>query len=182
MPGGKPLLHRVDEHIRDLPVVLALEETEEPRIVVVKLVVPEIPCGGYPADRRSSAVREKLLNFCMGEKGILLLRVNQILFTPEHYAFLQEEFQRLPSREHTDVSLDTDVDNILQFIRGQNMKHSLVTQKLITTTFHISKVTAQRRIEDLVAKGLIISKKKGRSKYLYATETADEFFEKRRIL
>lgn len=113
------------------------------------------------------------------KKALLLLRVNKLLFNTEQYTYLQEEFNRLPSKELADVYLNDEIYNILQFIAVQNKKNTLVSQKGICSNFTITKVTAQKRIEKLLADGFIISKKQGRSKYLYATDRAFELFEKR---
>lgn len=116
------------------------------------------------------------------EQGILLLRVNKLLFTPEQYAFLQEEFSKLPSQEIQYVHLQDDEFHILEYIHEQNQKNSLTSQKHICQHYSISKVTAQKRLEELLTKGLIISKKQGRSKFLYVTDKGREILQKHSIL
>ncbi len=116
------------------------------------------------------------------EQGILLLRVNKLLFTPEQYAFLQEEFSKLPSKEIQYVHLQDDEFHVLEYICEQNQKNSLISQKHICQHFSISKVTAQKRLEELLTKGLIISKKQGRSKFLYVTDKGRELLQKHSIL
>jgi len=116
------------------------------------------------------------------KQGLLLLRVNKLLFTPEQYAFLQEEFNKLPSREIQHVHLRDDEYSILQYIYEQNQKNSLISQKHICNQYSISKVTSQKRLEELLGKGLIISKKQGRSKFLYATEKGKELLQRHSIL
>lgn len=116
------------------------------------------------------------------EQGILLLRVNKLLFTPEQYAFLQEEFNKLPAQEIQYVHLKDDEFYILQYVYEQNQKNSLVSQKHICNHYSISKVTAQKRLEQLLSKSLILSRKQGRSKFLHVTDKGREILQKHSIL
>ena len=67
---------------------------------------------------------------------------------------------------------------ILRYVWQQNTKNILVIQRDICTHFKISKITAQKRIEDLLNKELVITKKQGRSKYFYATDKGKELLQK----
>jgi len=120
------------------------------------------------------------VNDLMGMKqGLFLLRVNKTLFSSEQISFLQEEFSMLPSQQMQDVSLEEVIYNLLGFIFKENEKNSLVSQRNICNHFGTSKVTAQKRIEDLLKKGLIISRKHGRSKFLHVTDKGKELLHRR---
>ena len=124
----------------------------------------------------------KIIDIIKQQKGILLLRINKLPFTSEQYAFLNEEFNAIPSKELKNVGLEDVVYGILRHIWQQNTKNILVIQRDICTHFKISKITAQKRIEDLSTKELVISKKQGRSKYLYATDKGKELLQKHTII
>ena len=116
------------------------------------------------------------------KQGLFLLRVNKTLFSSEQISFLQEEFSMLPSQQMQDVSLEDMMYNLLSFIFKENEKNSLVSQKNICNHFGIVKVTAQKRIEDLLEKGLIISRKRGRSKFLHVTDKGKELLHRRKTI
>jgi PAS domain S-box-containing protein len=116
------------------------------------------------------------------KQGLFLLRVNKTLFSSEQISFLQEEFSILPSQQMQDVSLEDMMYNLLSFIFKENEKNSLVSQKNICNHFGIVKVTAQKRIEDLLEKGLIISRKRGRSKFLHVTDKGKELLHRRKTI
>jgi len=116
------------------------------------------------------------------KQGLFLLRVNKTLFSSEQISFLQEEFSMLPSQQMQDVSLEDMMYKLLSFIFKENEKSSLVSQRNICNHFGISKVTAQKRIEDLLNKGLIISRKRGRSKFLHVTDKGKELLHRRKTI
>lgn len=116
------------------------------------------------------------------KQGLFLLRVNKTLFSSEQVCFLQEEFSMLPSQQMQDVSLEDVLYNVLGFIFKENEKSSLVSHKNICNHFGIVKVTAQKRIEDLLKKGLIISRNRGRSKFLHVTDKGRELLHRRKTI
>ena len=116
------------------------------------------------------------------KQGLFLLRVNKTLFSSEQVCFLQEEFNMLPSQQLQDVSLEDVMYNLLGFIFKENEKNSLVSHKNICNHFGIVKVTAQKRIKDLLKKGLIISRKRGRSKLLHMTDKGKELLHQRKTI
>ena len=101
---------------------------------------------------------------------LLLLRVNPFLLDKTQIAILKEELQELPGRKIDDVQLEEILFEILNYIKIENKRNSLVSYSRIGKQFSISKITTQRRIESLLEKGLIFSKKLGRRKTLYITD------------
>jgi PAS domain S-box-containing protein len=120
----------------------------------------------------------KIIDIIKQQQGILLLRTNKLLFTVEQYEFLKEELNKIPSKELENVGLEDAVYEILHYIWQQNTKNRVVTQKHVCAHCDISKITAQKRIEDLLTKGLVLSKKQGRSKHLHATDKGKELLQK----
>ncbi len=120
----------------------------------------------------------KIIDLIKQQQGLLLLRINKLLFTPAQYAFLKEEFNTIPSKELKSIGLEDGVYDILHYIWQQNTKNRLVIQRDICSHCKISKITAQKRIEDLLNKNLVITKKQGRSKYLHATDKGKELLKR----
>jgi len=116
------------------------------------------------------------------KQGLFLLRVNKTLFSNEQFSFLQEEFSMLPSQQMQDVSLEDVMYDLLGFIFKENEKNSLVSQRNICNHFGSAKVTAQKRIEDLLNKGLVISRKRGRSKFLHVTDKGKELLHQKKTI
>ena len=116
------------------------------------------------------------------KQGLFLLRVNKTLFSSEQISFLQEEFSVLPSQQVQDVYLEDVLYNLLGFIFRENEKSGLVSQRNICNHVGISKVTAQKRIENLLKRGLVISRKRGRSKFLHVTDKGKELLHQRKTI
>ena len=116
------------------------------------------------------------------KQGLFLLRVNKTLFSNEQVSFLQEEFSILPSQVMQDLYLDDVLYDLFIFIFKENEKSSLVSHKNICNHVGISKVTAQKRIENLLKRGLVISRKRGRSKFLHVTDKGKELLYRRKTI
>ena len=101
---------------------------------------------------------------------LLLLRTNPLLLDKTQMAILKEEIQEIPERQIDDVQLEETLFDILNYIQIENRRNALVSHSMIGKQFSISKVTTQRRIESLLEKGLIFSKKQGRIKTVYIAE------------
>jgi len=115
-------------------------------------------------------------------KSLFLLRVNKMLLSNEKISYLQEEFSMLPSHQMQNQYLDNTLYDLLVFIFKENKKNSLVSHKNICDHFGIVKVTAQKRIEGLLSKGLIASRKSGRSKFLHMTDKGKELLNQRKTI
>jgi predicted transcriptional regulator len=111
-------------------------------------------------------------------QAILLLQINQQLLKEKEFQLLSEEYQSLPSKQIKEIYLDDKLIELLTFIYEQKQSNRNVYQKNICNELSISKVTAQKRIDDLIDKGLIFSKKQGRTKNIHITEKGKEFLKK----
>lgn len=116
------------------------------------------------------------------KKAILLVRINKTLFSSEQIAYLNEEFSIMPSKQLNNIFLGADENKLLTFIQIENKKNRMINQKDICNHLNISKVTAQKRIEELEEKGLVTSKLRGRSKYIYLTDKGKEILHRRQVL
>jgi len=111
-------------------------------------------------------------------QAILLLQINNQLLNEKEVELLKEEYLPLPSKQIKEIYLDEKLIKLLSFIYEQNQSNLKAYQKNICNQLHISKVTAQKRIDDLIAKGLVFSKKQGRIKNLHITEKGKEFLKR----
>jgi PAS domain S-box-containing protein len=112
-------------------------------------------------------------------QAILLLRLNSRLFSKNEYEVIKEEYALLPSAYTDHVYLDDKLFDTLFFVYEQNRSNEVVYQKSITHHFSISKVTAQKRIKELVEKDLIFYRKQGRIKQLLITDKGKQLLNKR---
>ena len=112
-----------------------------------------------------------LLNDIIGKHNcILLLRISPSLLDKTQMVILKEELHQLPERQIDDVQLEETLFDILDYIQLENRRNAIISYSRIGKQFSISKVTTQRRIESLIEKGLVFSKKQGRIKTLYITD------------
>lgn len=102
--------------------------------------------------------------------SLLLLRINPDVLSIAQQGFLQEEFLLLPAKSSEDIVLDKEVFDVLLFIDSQNKTGDKVAQKDVCENFGISKVTAQKRLDELRLMHLVSVKKEGRFKYLRVTD------------
>jgi len=113
---------------------------------------------------------------------LLLIRINPSLIDKTQMAIIKEELKELPERQIDDVQLEETLFEILEYIQIENKRNAIVSYSRIGKQFNISKVTTQRRIESLLEKGLIFSKKQGRIKTLYITDKGKNLLTQRTII
>jgi predicted transcriptional regulator len=113
---------------------------------------------------------------------LLLIRINPALIDKTQMAILKEELNELPERQIDDVQLEETLFEILEYIQIENKRNAIVSYSRIGKQFTISKVTTQKRIESLLEKGLIFSKKQGRIKTLYITDKGKNLLTQRTII
>ncbi len=112
----------------------------------------------------------KLNGMIQQSNALLMLRINPDILSELERGFLQEEFLLLPSRSSEDIVLDKEVFDILLYIDQENKSGKKVAQKDICQHFKISKVTAQKRLDELRLMHLVGVKKEGRFKYLHVLD------------
>jgi len=124
-----------------------------------------------------------LLNDMIGKHNcLLLLRVSPSLLDKTQMVILNEELQQLPERKIDDVQLEESLFDILDYIKIENKRNAILSYSRIGKKFSISKVTTQRRIESLLEKGLVFTKKQGRIKTIYITDKGKNLLAQRSII
>jgi len=114
--------------------------------------------------------------------SILLLYLNPSFLDTRQMAIIEAELQPLPDQKIEDVQIEDELYNILEFIQRQNQNNSLVSFKTISKEFSIVKSTSAKRLRMLEDKGLILVKKRGRSKTLYVSEKGKTLLNKRQTI
>jgi PAS domain S-box-containing protein len=112
----------------------------------------------------------KINDIIRKHNAILIIRINNKILDDYQYSILLEEFNELPYNKTQDLNLDKINFKVLEFVSLENKTNINVTQTTICKHLQISKVTAQKRIEELIDKKLIISKSEGRTKNIYITK------------
>ena len=102
--------------------------------------------------------------------SILILRINSKLLNESELSLFNEEYIRLKTEKIKDVIIRDDLIDIIQYINNENKMNLNVNYGDIGNKFDISKVTVKKRIETLIKKDLIYSKKIGNTKILYLTD------------
>jgi response regulator of citrate/malate metabolism len=103
-------------------------------------------------------------------KSLMIVRINSNFLNENHLSLFYEEFEIMPSEKISDIILSDDLIEIIKYINNKNNLNINVTFGEIGKEFNISKVTVKKRIEYLISKMLIYSKKIGKTKLLYLTE------------
>ena len=112
--------------------------------------------------------------------SMLFIRINKKQLTEEQASTLEEEFIVMESSKIDNVQLNDSLFNILKFIHDENQWNKTVNQNRIIKRFHISKLTARKRIDELLRKNVVYTKRRGRSKELYVTHKGEKIIEKRK--
>jgi len=112
-------------------------------------------------------------------ESMLFIRLNQKQLDEKQYSTFEEEFYLLSPSKIKNIQLEESHFNILKFIYREHEWNKTVNQNKIVKEFKISKLTAKRRINELLDKQLLYSKRKGRSKQLYLTKRGTTILQKR---
>jgi len=112
----------------------------------------------------------KINDLIQKHKSILFLRVNPSMFNMQQLSILNEEFNKIPSKEIRDIQITEELFDMLGYIYKENMMNKIVNFNRIGSEFSISKVTVKNRIESLLSFGLILVEKHGKTKVLNITE------------
>ncbi|MBU0496533.1 MAG: PAS domain S-box protein [Candidatus Thermoplasmatota archaeon] len=115
-------------------------------------------------------------------QSILLLRISSEALTPQQLALLKEEFSLLQDKPISELHLDGPLRVILDYVKDMNAQNIIVSYKKIQTKFKISKMTTQKRLEQLINMGLIHTKKSGRAKHIFLTYKGKKLLIKRTII
>lgn len=111
-------------------------------------------------------------------KSNLIIFLNNNILSKNEYFSIKEEFKSFPIKQIDNIYLDKISFEILDFIYQENKWNKIVNQSRIVRTFNISKITAQKRINEFLDYALINSKTKGKSKQLFITVKGKELIKK----
>ena len=112
-------------------------------------------------------------------KSILIIRINSDFLNEKQLSTLNEEFEKIPSKSISDVIIDDELLDIIKYIHNENTMNINVTYGNIGKMFNISKVTVKKRIETLIGKQLVYSRKIGKTKLLYLTDEGRNILSKK---
>jgi PAS domain S-box-containing protein len=124
----------------------------------------------------------KINNIVETNNSILLIRFNPSIIDVKQLAIIREECKRLPTQQLENIYIDESLFDILRFIRNENNRNVSASYSKVGKEFNLSKVTVQKRLESLLEKGLILTKKEGRSKMLYITDKGNNLILQREII
>jgi len=110
---------------------------------------------------------------------LLLLRIDPATIETTKIALIENEFQMLPSQKIEGLTIEDEVHDILRFINEQNQNNAVVPIKKIMGKFTLAYSTVAKRLQVLEAKGLIFTKKQGKSRSVYISEKGKIFLHKR---
>jgi DNA-binding MarR family transcriptional regulator len=111
----------------------------------------------------------KINEIIRNRDAILLLHINPKNITDEKISILNEEFYEY-SIKKSDITIDKDLYDILEFIELKNKNNIIVSYKEIGLNFGISKITVSKKIDILVNMDLVETIKSGRAKILHLTD------------
>lgn len=102
--------------------------------------------------------------------NILIVHLIEDCFEPTEVSFLKQEFSLFPISNDEVIHLDKNKIDILKFIFNKSSFHFNVQYSVISSEFGLSRRTTKKWIDELQLKGLIMTKKNGRAKYIYLTD------------
>lgn len=114
-------------------------------------------------------------------KCLLLLRIDPATIEKTQMALIENEVQLLPSQKIEGLIIEDEVYDILRFIYEQNQNNAIVPIKKIMTKFALAYSTVAKRLQMLEVKGLIFTKKQGKSRTVTISEKGRTFLHKRQM-
>jgi len=112
-------------------------------------------------------------------KCLLLLRIDPATIEKTQIALIENELQLLPSQKIEGLTIEDEVYDILRFIYEQNQNNAIVPIKKIMGRFTLAYSTVAKRLQVLEAKGLIFTKKQGKSRTVTISDKGKTFLHKR---
>jgi predicted transcriptional regulator len=112
-------------------------------------------------------------------KCLLLLRIDPATIEKTQIALIENELQLLPSQKIEGLTIEDDVYDILRFIYEQNQNNAIVPIKKIMGRFKLAYSTVAKRLQVLETKGLIFTKKQGKSRTVTISDKGKTFIHKR---
>jgi PAS domain S-box-containing protein len=110
---------------------------------------------------------------------LLLLRIDPSTIEKTQMALIENEMQLLPSQKIEGLIIEDEVYDILRFIYEQNQNNAIVPIKKIMGRFSLAYSTVAKRLQVLEMKGLIFTKKQGKSRTVTISDKGKTFLHKR---
>ena len=115
-------------------------------------------------------------------KCLLLLRIDPATFEKTQIALIENELQLLPSQKIEGLTIEDDVYDILRFIYEQNQNNAIVPIKKIMGRFKLAYSTVAKRLQVIETKGLIFTKKQGKTRTVTISDKGKTFIHKRQTV
>ncbi len=112
-------------------------------------------------------------------KCLLLLRIDPGTIEKTQMALIENEVQLLPSQKIEGLIIEDEIHDILRFVYEQNQNNAVVPIKKIMGRFSLAYSTVAKRLQVLEMKGLIFTKKPGKSRTVTITDKGKTFLHKR---
>lgn len=114
-------------------------------------------------------------------KCLLLLRIDPGTIEKTQMALIENEIQLLPSQKIEGLIIEDEIHDILRFIYEQNQNNAVVPIKKIMGRFSLAYSTVAKRLQVLEMKGLIFTKKQGKSRTVTISDKGKTFLHKRQV-
>jgi len=115
-------------------------------------------------------------------KCLLLLRIDPATIEKTQIALIENELQLLPSQKIEGLTIEDDVYDILRFIYEQNQNNAIVPIKKIMGRFKLAYSTVAKRLQVIETKGLIFTKKQGKTRTVTISDKGKTFIHKRQTV
>jgi predicted transcriptional regulator len=115
-------------------------------------------------------------------KCLLFLRIDPATITKTQMALIENELQLLPSQKIEGLTIEDEVYDILRFIYEQNQNNAIVPIKKVMGRFKLAYSTVAKRLQVLEMKGLIFTKKQGKSRTVTISDKGKTFLHKRQTV
>jgi len=115
-------------------------------------------------------------------KCLLLLRIDPATIEKTQIALIENELQLLPSQKIEGLTIEDDVYDILRFIYEQNQNNAIVPIKKIMGRFKTCLFNGCKRLQVIETKGLIFTKKQGKTRTVTISDKGKTFIHKRQTV
>ena len=104
----------------------------------------------------------------MTRKSIFILPIDPEIFSNKQLSLLEKELHK-PPQQSVNLKISDELREILKFISNQQSINQTATYKDVGNKFKITAPTTQKKVEELLAMGLIGVSKRGRNKVISPT-------------
>ncbi len=119
----------------------------------------------------------KINDLVENNKSIMLVNINISYLNNNQTALIRQEIEGIPKIQISDIIINEELKDIIRYVYEENKRNVYVNYGKINKKFSLSKITTKKRIEALIDKGLIISKKHGKTKILFLTNKGNKIID-----